>query len=163
MNWIDFLVSGCVLVPAISGFRNGLVSGLLRAAGILAGIGLVVWKMPLVTGFAISVLGFQKTSAPLAALAFGVIAGWLIGIFAGWAWKKASDGTQAGMADRFAGFAVGAIKGSLLALAVLAGITIAMPASRADVSSSWTGKHALEPAVKSTRTWMEGRLEAWKK
>lgn len=163
MNWIDFLVSGCVLVPAISGFRNGLIAGLLRAAGILAGIGLVVWKMPFVTGFAISMLGFQKAGAPLAALGFGVVGGWLIGILAGWAWKKASDGTQVGKADRFAGFAVGAIKGSLLALVVLAGITIAIPSARADVSSSWTGKHALEPAVKSTRLWLEGRLEAWKK
>lgn len=163
MNWIDFLVSGCVLVPAISGFRVGLVAGLLKAAGILAGIGLSVWKMPVLVQFATATLGFSSASAPLAALAAGIVGGWLLGMLAGWAWKKASEGTEIGMADRFAGFAMGAVKGLLLTLAVLAGLSIALPGARADLARSWTGSHALEPAVKATRAWIEGRIEAWKK
>ncbi len=163
MNWIDFLVSGCVLVPAISGFRNGLIAGLLRAAGILAGLGAVIWKMPVLTNFGISTLGFTKTTAPLAALGLGVIGGWVLGVAAGWAWKRASEHSEVGMADRFAGFAVGAIKGSLLSLVVLAVLSIALPNVREDLKHSWTGRHALEPAVKTTRSWIEGRLEAWRK
>lgn len=163
MNWIDFLVSGCVLMPAISGFRVGLVAGLLKAAGILAGIALAVWKMPFLVQFATATLGFSSTSAPLAALATGFLGGWSLGMLAGWAWKKASEGTEIGWADRFAGFAVGAIKGVVLTLAVLAGLSIALPSARADLARSWTGRHALEPLVKTTRTWVEGRIEAWKK
>jgi len=163
MNWIDFLVSALVLMPAISGFRNGLVAGLLRGIGILAGIGLAIWKMPLLTNIGMTTLGCQKSTVPLFVLAFGVVAGWLVGTLAGWAWKKASEGTEIGFADRAAGFAVGAVKGSLLALGVLAALTIAMPGMRAQLQNSWTGKHALDPAVKSTRTWMEGRIEAWRK
>jgi len=163
VNWIDFLVSGCVLMPAISGFRVGLVAGLLKAAGILAGIALAVWKMPFLVQFATATLGFSSTSAPLAALATGFLGGWILGMLAGWAWKKASEGTEIGWADRFAGFAVGAIKGVVLTLAVLAGLSIALPGARADLARSWTGRHALEPLVKTTRTWVEGRIEAWKK
>lgn len=163
MNWIDFLVSGCVLVPAISGFRSGLVAGLLKAAGILAGIALAVWKMPFLVQFASGTLGFSAASAPLAALATGIVGGWLLGMIAGWAWKKASEGTEIGMADRFAGFAMGATKGLALALVVLAGLSIALPGARADLAKSWTGSHALDPVVKTTRTWIEGRIEAWKK
>jgi len=163
MNWIDFLVSGLVLMPAISGFRNGLIAGLLRAAGILAGLALAVWKMPLLTNIGMTTLGCQKSTVPFFVLAFGIVGGWLLGTLAGWAWKKASDGTEIGFADRAAGFAVGMVKGSLLALAILAALTIAMPAMRGQLQASWTGRHALEPAVKSTRTWMEGRIEAWRK
>jgi uncharacterized membrane protein required for colicin V production len=163
MNWIDFLVSALVLIPAISGFRNGLIAGLLRGVGILGGVGLVIWKMPLLTNVGVTTLGCQKSTVPLLVLAFGVVAGWLLGTLAGWAWKKASQGTEIGFADRAAGFAVGALKGSLLALVVLAGMTIAMPSIRPQVQQSWIGRHAVDPAVKSTRTWMEGRIEAWRK
>lgn len=163
MNWIDFLVSGCVLVPGISGFRTGLITGLLKLLGIVAGIALVVWKMPLVTKFATVTLGFQGSGAPLAALAFGVFIGWIVGMLAGWGWKRFSEGTQVGWADRFAGFAMGAIKGTLLALGLLAGLSIATPSIRSDLATSWVGRHAFEPAVKTTRVWIEGRIEAWKK
>lgn len=163
MNWIDFLVSGLVLLPAISGFRNGLIAGLLRGIGIVAGIGLAIWKMPLLMDVGVTTLGCQKSTVPLFVLALGVVAGWVVGMLAGWAWKKTTEGTEIGFADRAAGFAVGVVKGSLLALAILAALTIAMPKMRGQLQASWTGRHALEPAVKSTRAWMEGRIEAWRK
>jgi len=163
MNWIDFLVSGCVLVPGISGFRSGLVAGLLKLAGIVAGVALAIWKMPLITHVAATTLGFQGPGAPLAALGMGVFVGWILGMLAGWAWKKFSENTQIGWADRFAGFAMGALKGTAFALALLAGASIATPALRADIKASWVGRHALEPAVNATRVWMEGRIEAWKR
>lgn len=163
MNWIDFLVSGCVLVPGISGFRAGLVAGLLKMAGILAGLALAVWKMPLLTQLAATTLDWKGPGAPLGALATGVFAGWILGMLAGWGWKKFSEGTQIGWADRFAGFAMGAAKGSLFALVLLAGATIAAPGLRQDIQASWVGRHALDPAVGATRTWLEGRIEAWKK
>lgn len=163
MNWIDFLVSGCILVPGISGFRSGLVAGLLKMAGMLAGLALAVWKMPLATHFAATTLGIKGSGAPLAALALGVFIGWILGMLAGWAWKRFADGTQLGWADRLAGFAMGAVKGTAFALVFLAGASIATPALRADIKASWVGRNALDPAVNATRVWMEGRIEAWKK
>lgn len=163
MNWIDFLVSACLAVPAISGFRNGLVAGLLKAAGILVGLGLAVWKMPLAIGLSTSTLGISAATAPMAVFASGALAGWILGSLMGWAWKRFSEGTEIGVADRLAGLAVGLVKGTVFALVLLSLLAIGMPTVRSDLQASWTGRHALEPAVKSTRTWLESRFEAWKK
>ncbi len=163
MNGIDILVLVCVAFPAVSGVRHGLVAGLLRLAGLFAGLALAVWKMPLASQFAGTTLGIGGTGAPLAALVAGLLAGWILGMLAGWAWKRFSEGTQIGWADRLAGLAMGLVKGAAFALVLLAGASIAAPNLRAAIRSSWTGKHALEPAVNTTRVWMEGRIEAWKK
>ena len=163
INGIDIVVLVCVAFPTVSGFRHGLVAGLLRLAGLFAGLALAVWKMPLASQFATATLGIQGSGAPLAALAAGVFGGWILGMLTGWAWKRFSEGTQIGWADRLAGLAMGLVKGAAFALALLAGASLATPKLREPIRSSWTGRHALDPAVNATRVWMEGRIEAWKK
>lgn len=160
-NWVDLLVAVLVGIPLASGVKDGLVSGLLRGAGLVLAAALAVWKMPFLVPLIGRTLGLTGPSAPLGVLAMALAAGWLLGMLAAWIWKKVSAGTV-GWADRLAGGAFGAVKGALLALGVLAGLTLLSSSARAAAQQSWLGHHALGPAMEGSRAWVEGRIRKWK-
>jgi len=160
-NWVDLLVAIVVGVPLASGVKDGLVSGLLRGAGLVLAAVLAVWKMPFLVPLIGRTLGLSGPSAPLGVLALALATGWLLGMLAAWIWKKVSAGTVS-WADRLAGGVFGALKGAVVALGVLAGLSLMFPPVRAAAQQSWLGHHALGPAMEGSRAWVEGRIRTWK-
>jgi uncharacterized membrane protein required for colicin V production len=160
-NWVDLLVAVLVGIPLASGVKDGLVSGLLRGAGLVLAAALAVWKMPYLVLVIGRTLGLTGPSAPLGVLGLALAAGWLLGMLAAWIWKKVSAGTM-GWADRLAGGVFGAVKGAVVALGVVAGLSLLFPPARASAQQSWLGHHALGPMMEGSRAWVEGRIHKWK-
>lgn len=160
-NWVDLLVAILVGVPVVSGAKDGLVSGLLRGAGLILAAAFAVWKMAYLVPWIGRTLGLSGPSAPLGVLALALAAGWLLGMSAAWIWRKASAGTL-GWADRLAGGIFGAAKGSLVALGIVSGLSLLSPQVRTAAQQSWLGRHALGPAMEGSRAWVEGRIRKWK-
>ncbi|HXP90062.1 MAG TPA: CvpA family protein [Fibrobacteria bacterium] len=160
-NWVDLLVAVLVGVPLATGLKDGLISGLLRGAGLVLAAILAVWKMPLLVSWIGRGLGLSGPSAVLGVLALALGTGWLLGMLAAWGWKKVSAGSV-GWADRLAGGAFGALKGALVALGVIAGLSLLFPRARWAAQQSWLGHHALGPAMEWTRSWVEDRIHHWR-
>lgn len=160
-NWIDLLVLVLVGVPAAIGFKDGLVAGLLRGAGLVLFSVLGIWKMAAIATWIGKVLGMSAISAPLAVLATALILGWIFGMFAAWAWKKFSAGAI-GWTDHLAGGIFGAVKGAVVALVMLGGLTLLSSSARASAQRSWLGQHALGPAFEATRGWVEKKIHQWR-
>jgi membrane protein required for colicin V production len=160
-NWVDLLVAILVGVPLASGVKDGFVSGLLRGAGLVLAAILAAWKMPVLVPLVGKSIGLAGPSAPLAVLALALAAGWVLGMFASWLWKKVSSGTV-NWADRLAGGTFGALKGAVLALAILSGLSLLFPPVRTATQQSWLGRHALGPAMEGSRSWVEARVHKWK-
>lgn len=160
-NWVDLLVAILVGIPLASGMKDGLVSGLLRGLGLVLAAAVVVWKMAYFVALITRTLGLSGPSAPLGVLALALSAGWLLGLLAAWTWKKVSAGTI-GWADRMAGGIFGAVKGALVALGVVSGLSLLFPPVRTAAQQSWLGHHALGPAMEGSRAWVEGRVRKWK-
>lgn len=160
-NWVDLLVAILVGIPLASGVKEGFVSGLLRGAGLVLAAGLAVWKMSYFVALIGRTLGLAGPSAPLGVLAMALAAGWLVGVFAAWVWKKASRGTI-GWADRLAGGFFGAVKGAAVALGLVAGLSLLSAPARTAAQRSWLGRHALGPAMEGSRAWVEARVRKWK-
>jgi len=150
-----------ILVPLASGIKDGLVSGLMRGLGLLVACALAIWKMSWLSERGSHFLGLSSGSAPIVVLAAALIAGWFLGMAAGWAWKKFSTGSV-GWADRLAGGALGAVKGAVIALVVISIVSIASPAFRQAARRSWIGEHAAGPVFESAHQWLESRLRSWR-
>jgi len=160
-NWVDLLVAILVGVPLASGVKEGFISGLLRGAGLVLAAAMAVWKMSYLVPMIGRTLGLTGPSAPLGVLALALAAGWILGIFAAWIWKKASRGTI-GWADRMAGGFFGAVKGAVVALGLVAGLSMLSAPARTAAQQSWLGHHALGPAMEGSRVWVEARVRKWK-
>lgn len=160
-NWVDILVLALVGIPAAMGLKDGLVSGLLRGAGLVVFAALGVWKMAAIATWMARILGLSGAGAPLTVLALALLCGWLCGMAAAWAWKKFSAGAI-GWTDRLAGGVFGAVKGTLVALAVLGGLTLLSAPARKAAQESWLGRHALGPMIESTRAWVDQRIRQWR-
>lgn len=160
-NGVDFLAGVLIVVPLASGVKDGLVSGLMRGLGLVAACALAIWKMSWLSDRAAHFLGLSSGSAPIAVLAAALLLGWLLGMAAGWAWKKLSTGSVS-WADRMAGGALGAAKGAAIALVVVSIASIASPGFREAARRSWLGEHAAGPVFESGHKWLESRLRSWR-
>lgn len=152
-SWIDGLVAFCLVMPAIRGWQTGLVSGLLRLAGILLGA-LLGWTLTSVHG----VFHMWRPEVPVGSLPWisalvCAVAGWVVGSVAAWLWWRATKDQPVGWFDRIAGMALGLSKGAVFCLILLAGIQTAMPPMRAQVRQSWVGSHAVAPIVERISSW----------
>jgi membrane protein required for colicin V production len=160
-NWVDLLVAILVGVPLAAGLKDGLISGLLRGAGLVLAAIVAVWKMPQLAPLLGRGLGLSGASAVLGVFALALGMGWLLGMLAAWGWKKVAAGTV-GWADRLAGGVFGALKGGLVALGVIAGLSLLFPRARSAAQQSWLGHHALGPAMEWSRNWVEERIHHWR-
>lgn len=158
VSWIDGLVLFCLAIPAIRGWQSGIVSGVLRLAGLLVG-GTLGWTLPVVHGLAQG----WRPELPTASLpwicAFAcALLGWLLGAVVAWIWRRSTRDQPVGWVDRIAGLALGLSKGAAFTLILLASIQTALPAMRSQIRSSWTGAHAVAPAVDRLSAWGLRRL-----
>ncbi|MCB9496097.1 MAG: CvpA family protein [Fibrobacteria bacterium] len=147
-SWIDGLLALCLLVPAIRGWQTGLVPGLLRLGGVVGGA-LVGWfQAPLVTGLVPDGVGLPPEAAlPWVAALGCAVLGWVVGIVAGWAWRRSTKGDPIGWLDRVAGGVLGAAKGAAFALVFLAVLQTSLPATRPHLQHSLVGSQAVAPLV----------------
>lgn len=152
-SWIDGLVVFCLVVPAIRGWRSGLVAGVLRLGGILIGLAMG-WMLPLAHDVCHRFRpGLSEGALPWVCAFVGAILGWIAGILAGWLWMRFTKDEPIGWADRAAGLALGLSKGAVFVLVLLAAIQTALPVMRTQIRASWTGRHALAPLVECAASW----------
>lgn len=157
-SWIDGLVLFCLAIPAIRGWQSGIVSGLLRLAGLLVG-GALGWTLPVVHDlFHGWRPEFPAVSLPWICAFLCAILGWLVGAIAAWFWRRSTRDQPVGWIDRLAGLALGLSKGAAFTLILLASIQTALPAMRTQIRSSWTGAHAVAPVVDWLSAWGARRL-----
>lgn len=153
ISWVDGLVVFCLVMPGIRGWQSGLVAGLLRLAGVLAGA-FLGWKLP---GAHVLVHGWwpeiPAQALPWSCALLGAIAGWVVGSIIAWIWRRSTRGQPIGWIDRVAGLALGLSKGAIFVLVLLSCIETALPGMRSQIRSSWVGKKAVAPMVEQMSAW----------
>jgi len=153
-TWIDGLVAFCLVMPAIRGWQSGLVPGLLRLGGLVAGAAagwtfaepLQVWVLRVFPHL-------PHTAMPWICALLCAVVGWNLGALFGWLWRRSTKDDPIGWIDHIAGMALGLVKGAAFVLVLLAAIQTTMPGTRAEIHNSLVGSRALGPVIESVAVW----------
>jgi len=159
LNTLDIILLIIILVPAVFGFRKGLLKSLFSLAGILAGLFLASKFHSGVALILVKVINYQKASNVIAfILIFFII--YFISLFI--AGKLADISVITKWIDKVAGLAFGALKGILLAsvlLLIFISFGIVSPLS---VANSYLIKY-IAPAAPRTYEFITMNLMGSKK
>jgi membrane protein required for colicin V production len=118
MNSFDAVVAIALLVAAVTGFNAGLLRSAVTILGYLVAMPIAVWIMALVSPQFENKLGTPLTQNSL--LFFGIFL--LAGMGLGKLMRMALDetiGHEAGIGDRLAGSALGAVRVGLVAITLV--------------------------------------------
>jgi membrane protein required for colicin V production len=118
MNSFDAVVAIALLVAAVTGFNAGLLRSAVTILGYLVAMPIAVWIMSLVSPQFENKLGTPLTQNSL--LFFGIFL--LAGMGLGKLMRMALDetiGHEAGIGDRLAGSALGAVRVGLVAITLV--------------------------------------------
>lgn len=142
MTWIDWTVAAIILFSALLGLRRGVIVGLVSALGVVvAYLAASFWYLPLagIIGPAIRLSASWAGTVAFAALLLAV------NTAVGFAALVAGGSDRLSPFSRLLGLVAGAIRGALLALALLA-VAVASPPGdtvRRDAERSVLAPYAL--------------------
>lgn len=158
MNWVDGCALFLVGLPAVSGIRNGLLSGLIKLAWIAAVPALAFWQMDGLQAWTKGRIDLPSLALPTLLLLAAVVVGWVLGAINVWIWRKLSEDSSLAWTDRLLGALVGAAKGALLSSALLITVPLLWKSAAPDFQSSWSVRHALAPVQSPARDWIQRHL-----
>lgn len=117
MNWLDVVILIPLLAGAYSGFRSGLMRGVIVLIGVIVGIMIAGQSYEMVA----DALGIFDNQRVQEAAAFAVIVAVVVFVFwlAGWMFRKMLSLLMLGWVDRAGGAAIGAIVGLLVGASVV--------------------------------------------
>lgn len=154
LSWIDGLVAFCLVMPAIRGWQSGIVPGLLRLGGLVAGAAAGWTFADVLAPLILKVFeNLPLAAMPWICAALSALVGWNLGTLVGWLWRRSTKDDPLGWIDRVAGMFLGLAKGAAFVLVLLSAIQTALPGMRAQIRSSFVGSHAVAPMVESLATW----------
>jgi membrane protein required for colicin V production len=130
MNWLDFVILAFIGIPALLGFKTGMVKALANLGGIIVGIILAVQfneQAGDLIGLFIEDEGIARPLGFIAIIAATMVVAWIAAAFV----KRVLSLLLLGWVDRAGGVAFGALVGSTFVSVILFLLDI-VPMSWAD-------------------------------